>query len=149
MNRTRNNPYAVAADALVIARNPRPSVLFVRRGNPPYQGHWAIPGGFLEGRERLVECAARELHEETGLQVDPGQGILVGVYDDPDRDPRGRVIGVVYLFVIDRIQEVRGGDDAESARWFPLDEIPDNLAFDHALIIEDGKRLFLKQEGGT
>ena len=149
MNRTRNNPYALAADAMVIARAPQPSVLLIRRGNPPYKGHWALPGGFLEERERLVACAARELAEETGLRVSPDAGTLVGIYDDPDRDPRGRVIGVVYLFVIDRVRDVKGGDDAAAARWFPLDALPGDLAFDHAQILEDGKQLYLHQFANT
>ena len=136
-----SGPYALAADALVFAPLEGSwRVLLIRRGNPPYRGYWAVPGGFLETGETLVECAVRELREETGLHVSSDHGFLIGVYDHPARDPRGRVIGIAYGFVLKSPGEVRGGDDAAGARWFPLERLPRRLAFDHRDVLEDGVR---------
>ena len=109
------------------------SVLLIERKHEPYAGCWALPGGFVEMDERLEPAAQRELEEETGIsgiQLD-----LVGVFDDPKRDPRGRSIGVAFLGVIlDDLPEPTGGDDAARAAWFRVSELP-RLAFDHDLII--------------
>lgn len=70
-------------------------VLLIRRGNPPFAGGWALPGGFVEEGERVAEAAPRELTEETGLRADALE--LLGVYDTPERDPRGWTVSVVYL----------------------------------------------------
>lgn len=108
-------------------------VLLVERGIEPYKGRWAFPGGFLTPEETAHEGALRELREETGLT-----GAYVEqfhTYTDPHRDPRERVITIAYYALV-RLQEVRGGDDAESAKWFPIDEVP-QLAFDHDRILRD------------
>ena len=109
----------------------RLQVLLIERGIEPYKGRWAFPGGFLKMDETAEEGALRELKEETGLE---------GAYMEqfhtfsvPERDPRERVITIAYYALV-KIQEVKGGDDAVSARWFPLDEIP-SLAFDHDYIL--------------
>ncbi len=128
--------YALTTDVLVVAGGTPPRVLLIRRGRPPFAGHWAIPGGFLEPNERLIECAVRELAEETGIRVDPERLVLVGIYDAPGRDPRGRVITVAYATTLPQVVPVRGGDDADRAAWFPIDRLPP-LAFDHADIIRD------------
>lgn len=116
------------------------NVLLVKRGNEPYKGRWALPGGFLNPDETVEEGAVRELWEETGIKV-PGLRQL-RVYSAPDRDRRERIISVAFMAVIDP-QEVTGGDDAVEARWFPLSELPD-LAFDHNEILHDAL-LQLKQ----
>lgn len=106
-------------------------VLLIERGIEPYKGRWAFPGGFMNPDESAEECALRELHEETGLT-----GAYIEqfhIFTDPKRDPRERVISIAYYALV-RIQEVKGGDDAASARWFALDEVP-QLAFDHDLIL--------------
>lgn len=106
-------------------------VLLIERGIEPYKGRWAFPGGFLNPEESAEEGALRELQEETGLT-----GAYIEqfhIFTDPKRDPRERVISIAYYALV-RIQEVKGGDDAASARWFALDEIP-QLAFDHDLIL--------------
>jgi 8-oxo-dGTP diphosphatase len=110
------------------------SVLLIQRGNPPFRGSWALPGGFVEQGEQVVEAAPRELAEETGLRV--GELRLLGVYDTPGRDPRGWTVSVVYLAHVPSEAVVAGGDDASDARWFATDELPE-LAFDHALILAD------------
>jgi 8-oxo-dGTP diphosphatase len=118
----------------LVASAPAPRVLLVQRGNPPFAGSWALPGGFVEEGERVVDAAPRELVEETGLQA--GALELLGVYDTPGRDPRGWTVSVVYLARPPSETPVAGGDDASDARWFSVDALPE-LAFDHALIIAD------------
>ncbi len=109
-------------------------VLLIQRGNPPFRGSWALPGGFVEEGEQVVEAAPRELAEETGLRV--GDLRLLGVYDTPGRDPRGWTVSVVYLARVPGEAAVVGADDASDARWFGADDLPE-LAFDHALVLAD------------
>ena len=123
--------YAVAADVVVTAVEPTPSVLLIRRRNPPLG--WAIPGGFVEPDEDLIDAARRELYEETGLN--PPTLEQLGTFGHPNRDPRGRTISVVYGARLQRAALPAAGDDAADARWFPLDALPANLAFDHAEIL--------------
>jgi 8-oxo-dGTP diphosphatase len=124
----------LTVDAVVISTGEVPSVLLVRRGNEPFQGRWALPGGFVEEGERVASAAPRELGEETGLQLSALE--LLGVYDTPGRDPRGWTVSVVYLARVSEEAEVKGADDASDARWFALEALPE-LAFDHALILAD------------
>ena len=108
-------------------------VLLVRRGGEPYKGDWAFPGGFLRNDENAEKGALRELFEETSLE--PSSPIVeFGVFSDPERDPRERVITIAYYALV-KPSEVVGGDDADEARWFPVDELP-VLAFDHKKIFE-------------
>ncbi len=125
----------VAADTVVVAPGESGGwqVLLVRRKKPPFQGHWALPGGFVEPGERLEEAARRELWEETGLE--PLHMEQLHTFGDPGRDPRGWVISVVYLAILDGRRPLRAGDDAASAAWFDLDALPP-LAFDHADILD-------------
>jgi 8-oxo-dGTP diphosphatase len=124
----------LTADVVALAGAGPDAVLLVQRENPPFPGRWALPGGFVDERERTRAAAGRELNEETGLAC--GRLELVGVYDAPDRDPRGWVVSVAYLAVLEREEAVTGGDDAGDARWFALDALP-SLAFDHAEVIAD------------
>lgn len=109
-------------------------VLLVKRGVPPFEGQYAIPGGFIRGEESLDQAALRELHEETGVK----NVFLEQLYTfgDPKRDPRGRVITVAYYALIasDKLSLVAGADAAE-AQWFPANELP-ALAFDHKSILD-------------
>jgi 8-oxo-dGTP diphosphatase len=109
-------------------------VLLIERGWDPFEGRWALPGGHVDKGETSRAAAARELAEETGVEVDPGALRQLGVYDAPGRDPRGRYVTVAYTLIIDRVPPA-AGDDARSARWFPLNELP-QLAFDHADILD-------------
>lgn len=109
-------------------------VLLIQRGNPPFRGSWALPGGFVEEGEDIVAAAPRELAEETGLRL--GGLKLLGVYDTPGRDPRGWTVSVVYFVRVQGEATVAGADDATDARWFATGSLPD-LAFDHALILAD------------
>jgi 8-oxo-dGTP diphosphatase len=109
-------------------------VLLVKRGVPPFEGQYAIPGGFIREDESLEEAALRELHEETGVR----NVFLEQLYTfgDPKRDPRGRVITVAYFALIasDKLSLVAGADAAE-AQWFPASSVPP-LAFDHKSILD-------------
>ena len=118
-------------------------VLLIERGNEPFKGYWAFPGGFLNMEESAEEGAKRELYEETGLK----DAVIkqFHTYTDPDRDPRGRVISIAYYALI-QISEVKGGDDAAQARWFAIDEVP-ALAFDHDQMLQDALAKLKSQEG--
>ena len=127
----------VTVDVVVFnAQTGQLHVLLIQRAQEPFEGAWALPGGFVEMDEPLEQAARRELEEETGLEgVDLEQ---LQTYGDPDRDPRGRVISVAFCTLLPSrsIQYIHGGGDASQARWFPVDELPD-LAFDHSKIIAD------------
>ena len=130
--------FAVAVDVVLLSqRDERLSLLLVRRGVEPFRGAWALPGGFVLERESLDAAAARELEEEAGVtRVHLAQ---FGVYGDPDRDPRGRVVSVAYVALVRADERVlRAATDADAAAWFPLDE-PPSLAFDHARIVTDAR----------
>jgi len=111
-------------------------ILLIRRGKDPFKGQWAAPGGRIEDDETAEECAIREMKEETGLDIEVGP--LVGVYSEPSRDPR-LIIAAAYL-VRRKGGELKGGDDAAEARWFPLDGMPP-LMSDHPRIVADAIRL--------
>jgi len=125
---------AVTVDVIVFtARDGNVEVLLIKRGEWPHTGKWAIPGGFVEIDESLKRAALRELREETGIKA----GFLeqLGAFGHPDRDPRERVITVVYISLIptDRLQ-IEAGSDAAEAQLFGIDALPE-LAFDHDKIL--------------
>lgn len=121
---------AVTADCVVMTRESEPKVLLIQRGNEPFKGCWAFPGGFMEMDETLEECAVRELKEETGIEVTEDDIMAFGTFSAVDRDPRGRTISKAYLVMVDKPIEVKGQDDAAKAEWFNISELPE-LAFDH------------------
>ncbi len=113
-------------------------VLLIKRRGNPHQGEWALPGGRVDDGETFGAAAYRELTEETGITLPAGTLERVDIYDDPNRDPRGRYISVAYTAVIDGMPEPIAADDAAEARWFPTATLPDlGLAFDHQAIICD------------
>jgi 8-oxo-dGTP diphosphatase len=121
---------------LVIAL-PGDRVVLVKRKHPP--PGWAMPGGFVDVGETVEAAAIREAREETGLAVELVD--LVGVYSDPRRDPRRHTTSTVFLARADGAPA--GADDAEEARAFGWDALPAPLAFDHAEILRDARRLLL------
>lgn len=132
----------VTVDAVVTASD---HVLLVERGRAPGKGLWAVPGGFLEPRERVLQGAIRELREETGLALLPFtlEGALkaTAVFDHPDRSLRGRTITHAHWFDLGqcRLPEVMGADDAAQARWFPISALPgmeSRLFEDHFNILD-------------
>lgn len=130
---------AVTGDCIVITKAADAKVLLIQRGDDPYKGCWAFPGGFMNMDETTEQCAIRELEEETGLKVNEVHQI--GAYSKVDRDPRGRTITVAYLAIIDKPISVIGQDDAAKAEWWPIISLP-QLAFDHDEIIADAINLY-------
>jgi 8-oxo-dGTP diphosphatase len=118
----------------VLVREEPLRVLLIQRGEPPFMGEWALPGGFVEEGEIVAAAAARELAEETGTEAEDLS--LIGVYSTPGRDPRGWTVSIAYLLELDSELAVQGDDDASAARWFGVDGLPP-LAFDHAQIVSD------------
>ncbi len=145
-------PFAVTVDLVVLTvRQHSLCALSVRRGEPPFQGRWALPGGFVRADEDLSQAAARELAEETGLHAQNGAHLeQLATYGDPQRDPRMRVVSVAHLVLAPDLPAPRAGGDAHSARWAPVETVlgegmspegPDEappLAFDHSKILADG-----------
>lgn len=156
-------PIAVTVDVIaltirVVEAVPTLHVLLVRRGQPPYLGRWALPGGFVrpaigpDGTRRdedLSEAAVRELAEETGLAASTDQRAVdrrlarvyleqLATYGAPGRDPRMRVISVAYLAFAPDLPNPTAGGDAETAAWVPVVRVDrDHMAFDHARILDD------------
>lgn len=109
-------------------------VLLIRRGNEPFKGQWALPGGFMDMDEDAETCARRELEEETGLKVVNLEQLYA--FSDVGRDPRYRVVSIAYYALVRWADcKVKAGDDADRAQWFPLSGIP-SLAFDHRQILQ-------------
>ncbi len=125
---------SLTADAVVFGIDPDGiRVLLIRRGHDPFQGHWALPGGFVDKDEPALHAAARELEEETGLS---GVALAeLATFSEPGRDPRGWTVSVAYVGVV-RVADhpARAGDDASELAWVPLGEARD-LAFDHDAIL--------------
>ncbi|MEU6990348.1 NUDIX domain-containing protein [Streptomyces sp. NPDC046465] len=120
------------ADVVVLSRDGH--VLLVERSKPPFKGYWALPGGHVDPGESALAAAARELAEETGVEVDVRDLRRVGVFDALGRDPRGRYVTAAFLTVLPAGAPLSAGDDAAAAAWWPLDGLP-MLAFDHAEIL--------------
>ncbi len=113
-------------------------VILIKRKHAPYKGCWALPGGFIKMKEPIEAAAARELAEEAGLK-DISFLIQLGAYGAPGRDPRGRVIAVAFVGIIEgQGSELKADTDASRAEWHPVEELPGKLAFDHPTIIGDG-----------
>jgi 8-oxo-dGTP diphosphatase len=121
----------LTADAVIL--DPERGVVLIRRGHPPFEGSWALPGGFVEVGETCANACVREAREETGLEVEAVE--LLGVYSKPDRDPRGHTVSTVYLCRV-LGGSLSSGDDASDARWF-ADLSGVDLAFDHAEVLRD------------
>ena len=109
------------------------SVLLIQRKFSPFQGQWALPGGFVEIGETTENAVIREFFEETGVKAAVKR--LVGVYSDPLRDPRGHTVSIVYL-VESSVEGFNAGDDAQDVKFFKIGKLPD-MAFDHEKIIHD------------
>ena len=133
-------PFAVTVDVVILTiADGQLHVVLVRRGVRPFEGMWAIPGGFKRPDETLDEAAKRELREETG--VDSAQLLRqFGAYGDPGRDPRMNVVTVAYFAILREIGPIVPGSDAAHAALVPLSDALDGkleLAFDHGTILRD------------
>jgi 8-oxo-dGTP diphosphatase len=134
MNHAAPRTPSLAVDCVVFDSDGR--LLLIRRKNPPFRDHYALPGGYVDYGESTEQAAARELAEETGLSAT--RVSLVGVYSDPQRDPRGHVVSIAYR-IDTAAHHPNAGDDAATAEfvanWEELD-----LAFDHRTIVADAVR---------
>ncbi|MFJ6669017.1 NUDIX domain-containing protein [Streptomyces sp. NPDC091383] len=131
MTDTTDKAIRYTADVVLLAAG---HVLLIERGRAPYKNSWALPGGHVDGGETSLAAAARELEEEAGITVPLADLRQVGAFDAPGRDPRGRYVSVAYMATLPAPVPPTAGDDAATARWWPLDALPD-LAFDHADIL--------------
>ena len=121
----------VTVDAVVFAVSAdKTQVLLIERKHEPFKGRWAVPGGFVDIDEELEDAVARELAEETGLAgVELEQ---MHTFGKCGRDPRGRQITIAFMGIIAKERDqVRAGDDASKAQWFDIQNLPENMAFDH------------------
>lgn len=134
-------PFAVTVDVAVFTiRDDALQVLLIERGNEPFLGAWALPGGFVKIDEDLEQAAARELAEETGLRAGSWHLEQLGTYGAPARDPRMRVVSVAYWAICAEVPVLRGGGDAAAAALTPVEAIERGrvrLAFDHERIVQD------------
>lgn len=132
--------FAVTVDIVILTMaESRLHVLLVARGEEPFQGMWAVPGGFKRPSETLAEAAERELREETGVDA---ASLLAqfGAYGDPGRDPRMNVVTVAYLAVVRDVGAIVAGTDAAAAALVPVADVLNgklDLAFDHLQIVRD------------
>ena len=123
----------ITVDGIIIKNE---KILLIKRKNKPFKDKWALPGGFVEYNEKVEDAVIREIFEETGLKTKINK--IIGIYSDPERDPRGHTITIAYLLKIkDGI--IKSGDDALDAKFFHLKQLP-LLSFDHDKIINDAIR---------
>ncbi len=123
----------LTVDAVILCDNN--SIILIKRKNSPYEGFWALPGGFVEYGETVEAAVLREVNEETGLEIDLNE--ISGVYSDPNRDPRGHVITICFTAMKTR-GNLKPNTDAIEVNCFKLGDIFKlNLAFDHKKIIID------------
>jgi len=137
---TEHRKQALTTDAIIIKDD---KVLLIKRLNPPYKNYWALPGGFVEYGEKVEDATIREAKEETGLDIVLDK--LVGVYSDPERDPRGHTVTVAYTSTVTG-GKLKSDSDAKDAHFFEINKLGSmNLAFDHRKILDDALPLKPKQ----
>lgn len=135
---------AVTVDCLIFRKEDESTlILLIQRGQPPFKGEWALPGGFVDIDESLEKAAQRELKEETNLEDIPLKQFKA--YGKVDRDPRGRTISIVYYGFTDDYTQMQSGSDAANAKWWPIDNLP-KLAYDYKEIVEQAIDFIIYQE---
>lgn len=131
---------AITVDCAIFRYNTEnnPEVLLIKRKNAPYQGCWALPGGFMDVNETIEESTNREVLEETGVDITNQAWMKkykVAIFDNPERDCRQRIVSILSTVMLLSNVEVNAGDDADECRWFGLNSLP-QLAFDHKDMIK-------------
>ncbi|MHC4738671.1 MAG: NUDIX domain-containing protein [Planctomycetota bacterium] len=112
-------------------------ILLIKRGNEPFKGKWALPGGFVGIDEELEVAAERELAEETGLVNVPLEQLHT--FGRCGRDPRGRQVTIAFMGIAkEGLDTIKAGDDAAGVQWFDIEKLPKDMAFDHNEIAEFG-----------
>jgi mutator protein MutT len=119
-----------------IIHNHKNQILLVKRGNEPFKDHLSLPGGFVNFGEKVEDALKREVKEEASLNVEPME--ILGVYSEPNRDPRGHIMSVVFICLTVDDLNGKAGDDAKEMHWINLNEFEKHdLAFDHKKILQD------------
>lgn len=136
---------SLTVDVVLVTREPNPRVLLIQRKADPFVGKWALPGGFADENEPLIDAARRELREETGIELADLEQLHT--FGDPGRDPRGWTVSVAYLARVspDQLRPV-AGDDAAAVGWYALAKLPP-LAFDHADILARARHRLADRAG--
>ncbi len=124
---------SLTVDGAIVKEN---KILLIKRRNNPFKGCWALPGGFVEYNEKVEDAVIREIREETGLNTKIKE--LIGIYSDPNRDPRGHTVSIVYKLDIIK-GNLKSGDDAADTKFFDFKNLP-KLSFDHDKIIKNIRR---------
>ena len=127
MNSKPRNPF-ITVDIIIEINS---GIILIKRKNPPHG--WAIPGGFVDYGESLEDCARREAKEETGLDIRLSRQFHT--YSDPGRDPRHHTVSTIFIAAATGLP--KAGDDAEDAVIFTRESLPEDIAFDHRMILED------------
>ena len=146
-----NATISYTADNIIFTEgsNGKLKVLLIERGGHPYKNHWAHPGGFIDGDEKPVEAAVRELKEETNITMSENFLQFVKAYDADGRDPRMDIVMNTHVALIPKLPKYKGSDDALSARLVDVESIykPNSkilMAFDHKQSIRDAIEFLLK-----
>lgn len=129
----RKSNIFLTVDAVIVKKTQSDySILLIKRANEPFKNDWALPGGFVDQDEDLMDAAIRELFEETTIKTDHLEQI--GAFGKPFRDPRSHTVSVAYFGMVPENAVAIAADDAKEAAWFPIKELP-KLAFDHQEIV--------------
>lgn len=130
----------LTADCVLVSNG---KILLTRRSIKPYKSHWVLPGGHVEHKERVEEALKREVLEETGINLSSDFKII-GVYSDPERDPRGRTVSCAYFCKKENVNSVELNEESDKFKFYSFDNLPENIGFDHRKIIKDAYVKFLK-----
>jgi ADP-ribose pyrophosphatase YjhB (NUDIX family) len=133
---------SITVDIIVYTKN-YSHFLFIQRKNEPFKGHLAFPGGFLDMKERIVDSAKRELLEETTIDVDVENLQSFKVLDEPERDPRSRVVSHVFgvEVTVDQAKSAKAADDASELIWIPFQKVVELLESDHPIAFDHRQTL--------